>query len=60
MKKKIIKIKKHSIVLLSNKSKIIYGKLVLIDNNDKLTKEYFDHFYNTIYDDNYLINVLRK
>ena len=31
-----------------------------IDNNVKLTEEYFDHFYNTIYDENYLINVLKN
>ena len=31
-----------------------------IDNNDKLTKEYFEHFYNTIYNNSYLIEVLRN
>ena len=31
-----------------------------IDNNVNLTEEYFDHFYSTIYDNEYLINVLRN
>lgn len=29
-----------------------------IDTNINLTKEYFDHFYQTIYNDTYLIEVL--
>ena len=31
-----------------------------IDNNEKLTKEYFDHFYNIIYNDTYLLDVLKN
>ena len=31
-----------------------------IDNNSNLTKEYFEHFYLTIFDNNYLIDILRK
>jgi len=31
-----------------------------IDKNEKLTKEYFEHFYNTIYNNSYLIDVLRN
>ena len=31
-----------------------------LDNNEKLTREYFNHFYNTIYNDSYLIEVLRN
>jgi len=31
-----------------------------IDNNVILTKEYFEHFYNTIYNNTYLLEVLRN